>query len=217
MFNSLCIYISFISYGRGEKLPWFDATAQKVINGITKVCEYSRARIDTPRLSVHNYKKSFLLFCIDYNNTYWVIKNLPKKNQNRDEISYSIFFLRPDHQVDRPVYGQEACPPARGGGGLRPYRAGYHPRREDVRRRQQHRGGHPGAGPPTEYGRRGQGELLVFNIVKPIFHWKLGLPWLPNANEINIKKKKCAYPMREIWGLGPNATYIPLICVGVLR
>ena len=30
--------------------------------------------------------------------------------------------------------------------------------------------------------------------LKPIFHWKLGLLWLPNANEINTKKMKCTLP-----------------------
>ena len=42
--------------------------------------------------------------------------------------------------------------------------------------------------------------------LKPIFHWKLGLRWLPNANEINAK----------FLGWGPNTTDIPLIRVGGL-
>ena len=33
--------------------------------------------------------------------------------------------------------------------------------------------------------------------LKPIFHWKLGLHWLPNANEINPKNMKCTWPMEN--------------------
>ena len=33
--------------------------------------------------------------------------------------------------------------------------------------------------------------------LKPIFHWKLGLRWLPNANEINTKNMKCTCPTPE--------------------
>ena len=36
-----------------------------------------------------------------------------------------------------------------------------------------------------------------FCILKPIFHWKLGLRWLLNTNEINTQKKKCTLPMRK--------------------
>ena len=32
------------------------------------------------------------------------------------------------------------------------------------------------------------------SLLKPIFHWKLDLRWLPNANEIDTKKKKCMWP-----------------------
>ena len=28
----------------------------------------------------------------------------------------------------------------------------------------------------------------------PIFHWKMGLLWIPNANEINTKNMKCTWP-----------------------
>ena len=37
--------------------------------------------------------------------------------------------------------------------------------------------------------------------VKSIFHWKLGLHWLPNANEINTKNMKCTWPMQKfcVW------------------
>ena len=29
--------------------------------------------------------------------------------------------------------------------------------------------------------------------LKPIFHWKWGSRWLPNANEIYTQKKKCTW------------------------
>ena len=31
--------------------------------------------------------------------------------------------------------------------------------------------------------------------LKPIFHWKLGLCWVPNANKINTKNMKCTWPI----------------------
>ena len=31
-------------------------------------------------------------------------------------------------------------------------------------------------------------------ILKPIFHWKWGSRWAPNANEIYTKNMKCTYP-----------------------
>ena len=34
--------------------------------------------------------------------------------------------------------------------------------------------------------------------LKPIFHWKLGLCWLPNANEIKTKNMKCTWPVGPI-------------------
>ena len=42
-----------------------------------------------------------------------------------------------------------------------------------------------------------QGILNVW--IKPIFHWKLGWRWLPNAifNEINTKNMKCTWPTPE--------------------
>ena len=33
--------------------------------------------------------------------------------------------------------------------------------------------------------------------IKPIFHWKLGSRWLPNATEINAKNMKCTRPTQE--------------------
>ena len=38
-------------------------------------------------------------------------------------------------------------------------------------------------------GLLGSGQSL-----KPIFHWKLGLRWLQNANEIYTKNMKCTWP-----------------------
>ena len=37
--------------------------------------------------------------------------------------------------------------------------------------------------------------------LEPIFHWKVGLRWLPNANEINTENMKCTWPTRKfcIW------------------
>ena len=53
--------------------------------------------------------------------------------------------------------------------------------------------------------------------LKPIFHQKLGSRWLPNANEIDTKKHEMYMANARYLRLGPNATYIPLTCVGVLR
>ena len=50
---------------------------------------------------------------------------------------------------------------------------------------------------------------------KPIFHWKLGLRWLPNANEINTKKHAMYMANAKKLCLVPNTTYIPLTRVGV--
>ena len=38
---------------------------------------------------------------------------------------------------------------------------------------------------------------MFYVTLKPIFHWKLGSLWLPNANEINTKNMKCTCPMPE--------------------
>ena len=36
---------------------------------------------------------------------------------------------------------------------------------------------------------------------KPIFHWKMVLHWLPNANKFNTKRMKCTLPTRKccVW------------------
>ena len=39
--------------------------------------------------------------------------------------------------------------------------------------------------------------IISVITLKPIFHWKLGSHWLPNANEINTQKMKCTWPMQE--------------------
>ena len=41
-------------------------------------------------------------------------------------------------------------------------------------------------------------------VVKPVFHWKWGLRWVPNANEIYTKKMKCTWPT-------------PAFCIGTQR
>ena len=35
--------------------------------------------------------------------------------------------------------------------------------------------------------------------LKPIFHWKLGLRWAPNANEIYSKNMKCTWPTQKLY------------------
>ena len=44
-----------------------------------------------------------------------------------------------------------------------------------------------------------QGDVTCVDMetLKPIFHWKLGSHWLPNANEINTKNMKCTCPTPE--------------------
>ena len=59
---------------------------------------------------------------------------------------------------------------------------------------------------------------ILNNILcKPIFHWKLGLVWLPNANEIDTKINGMCMANTKILRLGPNTIYIPLTRVRVLR
>ena len=41
-------------------------------------------------------------------------------------------------------------------------------------------------------------KVRKFCSLKPIFHWKWGSRWLPNANEIYTKKMKCTWPTQEI-------------------
>ena len=59
-------------------------------------------------------------------------------------------------------------------------------------------------------------QVVEQNVLSRIFQWKLGLHWLPNANEINTKKHEMYMANAKILRLGPNATYIPLNCVGVM-
>ena len=35
-------------------------------------------------------------------------------------------------------------------------------------------------------------------ILKPIFHWKRRLRWLPNANDMDTNNMKCKCPMRDL-------------------
>ena len=57
----------------------------------------------------------------------------------------------------------------------------------------------------------------VTYTLKPIFHWKLGLRWVPNADEIYTKKHEMYMANAKVLRLVPNATYIPLTCVEVTR
>ena len=53
-------------------------------------------------------------------------------------------------------------------------------------------------------------------ILKPIFNWKLGLRWLPNANKIN-KKKRNLHAQHQNFAFGTQHNiyiYIPLTRVG---
>ena len=34
--------------------------------------------------------------------------------------------------------------------------------------------------------------------LKPIFHWKLGWYWLPNANEMSTNNMKCTWPIQKL-------------------
>ena len=64
--------------------------------------------------------------------------------------------------------------------------------------------------PPTSTTSKGVSPTA---LVKPIFHWKWGSRWLPNAKEIYTKKEMYMTNTRNLH-LVPNATYIPLIRVG---
>ena len=44
----------------------------------------------------------------------------------------------------------------------------------------------------------------ITDNLKPIFHWKLGLRWLQNANEINTKNMKCTCPTPAPTPEGPT-------------
>ena len=47
-------------------------------------------------------------------------------------------------------------------------------------------------------------EMGLLGTVKPIFHWKWGSRWVPNANEMYTKNMKCTWPT-------------PAFCVGTRR
>ena len=73
--------------------------------------------------------------------------------------------------------------------------------------------------------------VIAGKTLKPIFHWKWGLRWLPNANEIYTKKMKCKWPTPEFfvgtqrhlystdwrWGLASGLTQIIGLASGVWR
>ena len=40
-------------------------------------------------------------------------------------------------------------------------------------------------------------KFCVGDPTPPIFHWKWGLRWLPNGNEIYTKKMKCTWPTQK--------------------
>ena len=59
-------------------------------------------------------------------------------------------------------------------------------------------------------------KYISYNLcLKPIFYWKLGLRWLPNANEINTKKKKCTWPMPAPRVGDPTPPIFHLLALGV--
>ena len=51
--------------------------------------------------------------------------------------------------------------------------------------------------------------------LKPIFHWKLGWRWLPNADEINTKNMKCTWPMPAPRVGDPTPSIVHLLASGV--
>ena len=51
------------------------------------------------------------------------------------------------------------------------------------------------------------------DIFKPIFHWKLHLRWLANANEIYTNNMKCTCLKHKPNPCVPNANYIPLLAL----
>ena len=55
----------------------------------------------------------------------------------------------------------------------------------------------------------------ILGRLKPIFHWILGLSWLPNANEMDTNNMKSTWPMREFLRWGPNEPIFRLLAWGV--
>ena len=112
------------------------------------------------------------------------------------------------YSVAPPVVTCQYYSPAPGGGGRSLAYFWYvsKPRRGAVE-------GGVGGGPSTVRG-QGGGQyhiLLVVRLgrkkrkkrttIKPIFHWKWGSRWVPNANKIYTKNMKCTWPT-------------PVFCVG---
>ena len=53
------------------------------------------------------------------------------------------------------------------------------------------------------------------SYVKPIFHWKLGSQWLPNANEIDTNNMECTWPMQAPMPGDPTQIIFHWLALGV--
>ena len=51
--------------------------------------------------------------------------------------------------------------------------------------------------------------------LKPIFHWKLGLRLVPNANEINTKNMKCTWPTQDFCVGDPTQPIFHWLALGL--
>ena len=60
-----------------------------------------------------------------------------------------------------------------------------------------------------------RGYLCHMSILKPLFLWKLGLRWLPNANETNTSNKKSTWPMPAPCVGDPMPPIFHLLALGV--
>ena len=56
---------------------------------------------------------------------------------------------------------------------------------------------------------------LHYKTVKPIFHWKWGSRWAPNANEIYTKNMKCTCPTPAPMSEGPTPPIFHWLASGV--
>ena len=57
--------------------------------------------------------------------------------------------------------------------------------------------------------------MITVRTLKPIFHWILGLHWLPKANEINTNNMKSTWPMQEFCIGDPMPPIFHLLALGV--
>ena len=69
----------------------------------------------------------------------------------------------------------------------------------------------------SSLGRSTGDNIFFYGSLKPIFHWKWGSRWLPNANEIYTQKKKCTWPTQEICVWDPTQPIFHWLALGVLR